>query len=286
MIGQQSIQKTLHELIEAQRFPRFSLLIGAKGSGRKTLIQEIQPALQAHKCVATCYMVPDVKIDTIRAMITASYSLMNTLFVIPDADKMSIPAMNATLKITEEPPNGNYYIMTVEDESNLLDTIVSRATRFYMDKYTVTDLQMYAHQLTSVLNQSELMAEVCQTPGDVELLVGCFTEFWDYVNKVFYHVDKVSGANSFKIGESLNLQGEKDAQKYDLALFFRAFLVMCSKEMRKTPHEEIPKYIDGIIVTTRYLQELKTMSVNKQMVFDNWLLALRAKWLQYADNQA
>ena len=41
MIGQHNLQSRIKQLIENRTFPRFSILVGPKGSGKKTLVEEV-----------------------------------------------------------------------------------------------------------------------------------------------------------------------------------------------------------------------------------------------------
>ena len=276
MIGQTKITERLHRLIEEKKFPRFSILVGREGSGRRTLAhEEIAPYLNK-----PVYELTDVKIDAIREMIEVSYHLRDTLFIIPNADRMSMPTMNATLKITEEPPNGNYYLMTIEDERSVLDTILSRATVYHMDEYTTEEIKKYYAEVSNKTDNIEQIITICQTPGDVDKLKDNISDFCGYVDKVVDNIHRVSGANSFKIADKLALNGEND--KYDLCLFLRAFSIKCLGKFIEPSGGK--QYSRGVIITAKYLNELTVPSVNKRMLFDNWLLDIRAEWLQYANN--
>ena len=135
MIGQKHLQSRIEQLITDRTFPRFSILVGPKGSGKKTFANWIITKIVRHEALSYSQVCPDVKIDTIRQIIESAYKTISTnIYVIPDADTMSNAAKNALLKVTEEPPNNAYFIMTLEDENNTLETIRSRGTVFHMDR--------------------------------------------------------------------------------------------------------------------------------------------------------
>ena len=117
------------------------LIVGNKGSGKKTMANYVVNKMQQREKIefgSKCdsYILPDVKVATVREIIEHSYHQKTPMvYIFPDIDNMSKEAQNSILKITEEPPNKAYFIMTVEDLNNILPTIKSRAFCVFMDKY-------------------------------------------------------------------------------------------------------------------------------------------------------
>ena len=68
MIGQTNLQSRIEQLIENGTFPRFSILVGPKGSGKKTLANWIRRCMGQSELTIS-YEATDVKIDTIRDII-------------------------------------------------------------------------------------------------------------------------------------------------------------------------------------------------------------------------
>ena len=83
MFGQKNVRRAIDNQIKQNVFPRFSILEGAKGSGRKTLLKELFP---------DAIFVEDCKIDTVRKMIQMMNKQRDSVFIIADADDMSTPA--------------------------------------------------------------------------------------------------------------------------------------------------------------------------------------------------
>jgi len=265
MIGQCNLQSRIEQLIENGTFPRFSILVGPKGSGKKTLLHEVVKRLGNY-----VYVCPDVKIETIRGIIHGAYTTFGgvSIYIIPDADNMSNAAKNALLKVTEEPPNNTYFIMTLEDENNTLETIRSRGTVFHMDRYTPDEIEEYwRSRYTSIQDDPWIHKELCETPGDVDLLVKMGTlQFYEYVQLVVDNIAEVSLANAFKIPSKVALK--EDAEGYDLRLFWKAFMKVCF---------DVGKY-NGIYTTAMYLQKLRVKGINRSMLMDNWILEIRELW--------
>ena len=276
MIGQRNLQSRIEQLIKNHTFPRFSILVGPKGSGKKTLVHEIGHMFNAWRVSSDyvdVYRLPDVKIDTIRDMIAQSYKQARTMvYIIPDADNMSPAAKNAILKVTEEPPNDAYFIMTLEDENNTLETIRSRGTVFYMDRYTPDEIFEYYWTVADMPNDAELVREICETPGEVknciDMCKGTIQSFYDYVQLVVDNIAEVSLANAFKIPSKVALKD--DAEGYDFTLFLKCMIVVCSDRMQQNAI-----YAEVVQCISRYLQKTRIKGINRTMLLDNLILDVR-----------
>lgn len=275
MIGQSSLINRIDRQIMANTFPRFAIIVGDKGSGKKTLANHICSKLGCYKVVTD-----DVKVDTIRSIISQSYKTTEpTMYIIADADSMSMGAKNALLKITEEPPYNACFILTLTNIDNTLDTIKSRGTVYKMLPYSADEITDYVNQKYKNQAVSRDLIDLCDTMGDVnQIMVYNFKEFYDYVKLVFDNIGVVSGSNAFKIGDKINLKD--DLKKYDLKLFWKAFMKLCiDAVLRLDDRSQKLIYIRWVQITDRYLSELRLSSINKHMTFDMWLLDIRKVWL-------
>lgn len=268
MIGQHKLIEQMGDLTFRGKFPRFCIFIGDKGSGRRTFIQQ-QLGLSMG-----AYQECGCDVDSVREVIDQAYrQVAPTMYVFADADNMSVAAKNALLKVTEEAPNNAMFIMTLMNTENTLTTIRSRATLFYMDAYTPQEILEY-YKLKRLGKDDDIVKQYCTVPGDVNLLCSYnVAEFKQFLETVLENAEKVSGANSFKIGNRLNLG--TDEKKYDISLFFKAFRAECLSRIEKDPM----KYLRAINVTNKYLGELRIAGINKQMLFDSWLLDIRKAWM-------
>jgi hypothetical protein len=273
MIGQKRIQDRISTLIQNGTFPRFTILTGQFGSGKKTLAKQIAKQLGGFVISV------EPKVANIREMIEQCYkTTAKTIYVLADADGMSLAARNALLKVIEEPPNNAYFIMTLQDSMNTLDTIRSRGMIFQMDAYTPAEIKMCVGTTTDekLLNR---FVQLCDTPYAVQLVKSYnLKQFSDYVNLVVDNVALVSGSNSFKIADKIAVDG--DDTKYDLTVFWRAFSYECLSRLKSDPL----KYSRAIEITSTYIQDLRTSSLNRSCTFDMWLLDIRAEWMNLADD--
>lgn len=78
-----------------------------------------------------------IHIETIRYIREDAYIMPNEaskkIYIINDANEMSLQAQNAFLKILEEPPHNVIFILTCKDSANILGTIKSRCQNFLLD---------------------------------------------------------------------------------------------------------------------------------------------------------
>lgn len=276
MVGQEHLLKSLIELVEKNSFPRFCIFVGTEGSGKKLIANTI-----AHQ-ISDIVMTVGIKADDIRGMIESSYRLTSTVvYIIPDTDNMSLAAKNALLKVTEEPPNNAYFIMTVQDENKVLDTIKSRGTVFRMERYTPLEIESYASNNFGYSPEIEIYRALCENIGEAKKLHSYnVKDFYSYVNLVVDNIATVSGANAFKIGDRINFKD--DAEKYDFKLFLRAFMSVCmdnaTRLLEEGSADSIAKmnlYLSWERITSKYLQELGINGINKSATFDCWLLDIR-----------
>ena len=273
MIGQRYLLERINGQIEHGRFPRFAIFIGEKGSGKKCLAGVIADYLKYPISFV------DTKVDSIREVIDTAYKVDTPIiYVIADCDNMSGAAANALLKVTEEPPRNAYFILTCENEENLLQTIRSRGVTYMLEPYSYEDkcdfLETQEKRISD--EDTEFILGIASNIGDIKQLldidVGAFK---DYVDLVVDNIAKVPGSNAFKISEKIATKDEPD--KYNLKLFWRAFSSICVDRM--TRDDDALKYAVAVAITGDAIQQLSIKGINKQMLFDAWILDMRSEWL-------
>ncbi len=152
--GNENVKKRVSALVESSRLPHAILIEGESGLGKKTLARDIACALvcradgerpcgvcsQCKKALNKVH--PDIfeycapgnansfHIDTVRSVINDCYVIPNEsdykIYILANAHCMNASAQNALLKILEEPPSYAVFILTAENRSMMLETILSR----------------------------------------------------------------------------------------------------------------------------------------------------------------
>ena len=256
MIGQKHLLEIIDNQLSENSFPRFSIIVGERGSENYKIGAYIARYMGANLINTT-----DVKVDTIRNIIQEAYKVSSiTVYNIIDADGMSIQAQNSLLKVTEEPPNKAYFVMTLEDEYNTLATIRSRGTIYHCDHYTQDELMNYAEERYGVFKY----CGICDTPGEIDLLHEMKAdEFYQYVQKVADNISTVNGSNAFKIANKIKFKDTDEG--YDLTLFWKIFQCVSFDSGR----------YDRVKLTSTFLALLRTKTINRSMLFDKWILEIR-----------
>lgn len=271
MIGQPNNLEFLQTCVDNNCFPRFIIITGEKGSGKKTLANYI-----AKKCLNGFEIHPGNSVEAVRTAIDNSYRCAGTtVYIFEDADKMSTQAKNAMLKITEEPPRQAYFIMTVESMSNTLATLKSRGTEIQMESYTEEEL---ASLIDDPNDNDRLALQIATNPGQLqELRALNVAEFYAFCEKVLDNIAVVTGVNAFKIGNSFKFK--EDDEGYDPILFFECVKAICLNRAKDTATaEHVRAYLNTIRVTNKYKRDFFLTGVKKDSTFDMWVLEMRDIW--------
>lgn len=280
MIGQQKLVAQIVDLIERDKFPRFSIVVGERGMEHEDVGRVVAERLEC-----PYILLSDVKVDTIRDMIVGAYRLHEKLvYIIPHADDMSINAKNALLKVVEDTPNKAYFVMCLEDLSNTLATIQSRGIVFRMSRPSMQDISDFARSLyvdKKSIDEEEIndIIAICTSPGDVlTVMKSGAKNFFRYAEYVADNLTTVSGAEVFKFSEKLALKDEED--KYDVRLFLRTlqnvFMRRCISTVKWGCSENCSCELSRCI--GRYMQDLRIRGINKAMLMDNLYLEMRKIW--------
>lgn len=280
MIGQIELKNIMTGLREQNKFPQFAIILGEEGSGKKTLMREIAKKWQSS------YELGDVKVDTVRQMISDAYKCSGEIvYLIPDAHKMSAQAKNAVLKVVEEPPKNVTFIMTVSYEPSLLDTLRSRGTIFRMCRYSQKDYQMYLAR--SGIRQFD--ARILSVVNNISDLQKClkidFEKLQKHVRIVLDRADELSLANFFKSSYQIAFKDEED--KPDLKLFFQAVLSELYERIKQRSDPDTYKlWADILVKTDMRLSEISNPAINKRNTYEMWLLEVRELREKYGNRES
>ena len=169
LLGNRDTASRIGKAIENKTLPHAFLISGPSGSGKSTLAREIAAAVNCSgggnslPCGVcnNCRRIyegnfPDVKIlekkkdkatlgveavkDFREDMFLSSTESEHKIYVIDDAECMTVEAQNALLKVLEEPPKSVIIILLAKECDRILTTIKSRAQYVAMSRFTEKEL--------------------------------------------------------------------------------------------------------------------------------------------------
>lgn len=152
ILGQVSVKSKLKRAIETGNITNAYLLTGPEGVGKKMVAEDFAESLLGlrlenspdYKRIGVKKGENSIKIDQIRDMI-GDMSIKPygdyKIFIIDDADKMTIQAQNALLKTLEEPSAYGIIILVTRNDQALLDTIRSRCLEIKFAPLTNRDIR-------------------------------------------------------------------------------------------------------------------------------------------------
>ena len=164
VVGQAFPKEILETELKTGKLSHAYIFHGNKGVGKTTLAMEFMKAIvcESHSACGKCaackqfYSTSDIKIvegdksisvDNVREITSEIYlqpfHFSKKIYLIKDADKMTVQAQNALLKVFEEPPSYAILILVTSNVSLLLPTILSRGTKIRFSPLTLSQLKEY-----------------------------------------------------------------------------------------------------------------------------------------------
>lgn len=265
-IGQQYALKTLHTWKKFDAFPHFLIVVGQLGSGRKTFAN-----LFALAAGARISILEEVNANSIRQLIDTVYSIQSKMvYVIPEADNMSAAAANSLLKLTEEPPENAYIIMTLMSLDNILSTLVNRSHQILLNDYSEKDLEKLA--------SDPLFAKVANTPGMLQTLEEFGKEYTmqliDFCTKFVDHISTVTVVNALASADKLKFKESDKGYSVELMLAGIQY-VLGQKLLRNYSANIISTMHSWYVVLSKYRPMFARSGVNKRAVYDQLVFEIR-----------
>ena len=190
--------------------------------------------------------ISDNSVDMVRNVINVSHTItIPMIYIFHDIQTMSSNAINALLKITEEPPNQAHFVFTVDSIDNLISTIRSRAV---------------------IITVSHKKQEFSK---DLE----------DFCNLVSSNIETVSLTNALKITNRIKLK-ESDTNKFELIDFLKCmrenYMIQAKSYLYLDEYKTLSSLFDKIEITNMFLyQLLHVKGVKKDSLLDEWIIRIR-----------
>ena len=258
VVGHRDIIQYIQNAVEQDKVSHAYILNGAKGAGKKMLAKLFAMTLQCENSQSdpcgecrSCKQAdsgnqPDIitiqhekpgsiSVDDIREQLNGDimikpYSSRYKIYIIPEADLLTVQAQNALLKTIEEPPEYAIIILLTTNADTFLQTILSRCV---MLNIRPVKEDIIKNQLTSQYGVGDYEARVAATfsngnPGKAIKLATSeeFKELKQYVVGMFMSLEK--GGMDI-IGEAIKKTGtfKKQIDEYFslMRIWFRDILV-------------------------------------------------------------
>lgn len=151
ILGNDDVKKYLTNCIENKNFSHSYIFSGIKGIGKYTFAKDFAKCILEDSMMQDYYELgPDgksIKVAQIRELqnvinIKPIFS-KKSVYIIDDADLMTIEAQNSLLKTLEEPPEYAVIILIVHNERSVLSTVKSRCINIKFSKLSDKDIKKY-----------------------------------------------------------------------------------------------------------------------------------------------
>lgn len=171
IIGHEKIKEHLQKAIESDHVSHAYILTGETGMGRKSLANAFSmtllcergksdPCMECHACkqvmtnnhpdlIFVTHEKPgSIGVDDIRGQINDTimirpYSSYYKIYIVDEAEKMTVQAQNALLKTIEEPPSYAIIMLLTTNQEAFLPTILSRCVQLKLKPQTDAVVKSY-----------------------------------------------------------------------------------------------------------------------------------------------
>ncbi len=321
ILGNDMIKDYFQKAIETHKISHAYVLTGESGMGRKSIANAFamallcekggkEPCMVCHSCkqvlsgnhpdlVYVTHEKPNsIGVDDIREQINDTimirpYSSYYKIYIVDEAEKMTVQAQNALLKTMEEPPSYAVIILVTTNQEAFLPTILSRCVQLKMKPLKDFTVKSY---LVEHLHVPDREAEVCAAfaRGNLgkAIHLASSEEFKELYQKVMQLVKRVDTMDivdlldmiremkeqNFVIGEVLDL----------LQLWYRDVLMFkVTKDMNLLIFKDEYKTINGMVQKVGYdgleriLEAIETCrtrleaNVNMELAMELLLLTMK-----------
>jgi DNA polymerase-3 subunit delta' len=175
LLGNNAAKERLGSAIDRAVMPHAFLIVGESGSGKHTLVQEIAAAmncenrgnrnfpLPCHKC-NTCRRIAENKytdliflrrtgdkatigVEEVRLfredMFLSPTESTYKIYIIEEADKLTVNAQNALLTVLEEPPQNVLIMLLASSADRILTTVKSRTQSVAMQRFDNDEMKKH-----------------------------------------------------------------------------------------------------------------------------------------------
>ena len=286
ILGNDMIKEHFQKAIEHNKISHAYILTGEEGTGRKSIANAFSMALLCEKggkepCMVchSCKQVlsgnhPDliyvkhekpnsIGVDDIREQINDTimirpYSSFYKIYIVDEAEKMTVQAQNALLKTIEEPPAYAVIILITTNQEAFLPTILSRCVQLKLKPLKDFTVKSY---LSEHLHVPEKEAEICAAfaRGNLgkAIYLASSDEFKELYQKVMMMVKNIGTMDIVSLLDHIRYIKEQNFDIGDvldlLQLWYRDVLMYkVTKDMNLLIFKDEYKVINGMVQKVDY----------------------------------
>jgi DNA polymerase-3 subunit gamma/tau len=148
IVGQEELVKVLKNSVATNNISHAYLFSGGRGTGKTTTARAFAKELNIHKDdileldAASNNGVDEIKNIT-ESVHTLPYFSNYKMYILDEAHMLTKAASNAFLKTLEEPPRHVIFVLCTTDPEKMLETILSRCTKFSLKSPSQETLSKY-----------------------------------------------------------------------------------------------------------------------------------------------
>ncbi len=269
IVGNKKIIESLISSIKNKKTSHSYLFIGPEGIGKKEIAQEFAKTLLEVNRTNN----PDIifietegnviKINQIREMQLKVQEkpilAKKKVYIINDADKMTVEAQNCLLKTLEEPPEFVTIILIGINENDFLSTIKSRCMIIKFEQIKDEEMKQFLYENYKIENVTKEMLQIFQGSIAKAIELKDKRESYEKINKLIENLEKVDLIETTNEAEVL-YKSKEEIQK--LLEYINVKLL----EIAKTNH----KFANCISIVEETKKRLK-QNCNYDMCIDNML---------------
>lgn len=276
MIGQEIVKSAISKW---KQLPKFIIIEGEVGSGRKTLVRYISSKFDADSIVV------GTGVEDVRNIIEDAKSIFKARIYVIDGNKLSMSALNSLLKIAEEPPHNCHIAMTVDSINNALPTLASRAKILTMLPYTNEEkmkfVKSYKKVDTSGIDDRAIV-DYCNLASNLQMLEEILTygaeELFEKVTTFYDLIWEASASNSLKVTNWLKFK-ETDEGKIEPKLFLNCLLnwstVVIRKHYIEMTFEELQAHDLLVREASRCLRKISKSGANARVCVNDFIRRIK-----------
>ena len=194
-IGNEKVKEQIEFLMESDRLPHAIIIEGDEGLGKRTFAKEIALALFCRsegekpcRACSQCSKVlkgyhPDIyeysasgaarafHVDVVREVredvVVRPNEADYKVYILGNCQSMNDSAQNALLKILEEPPEYAVFILTVNNKSALLETVLSRSVVITLEGVDAAQGAEYICEKIDGTDYGDALAAVTAWSGNI-----------------------------------------------------------------------------------------------------------------------